>query len=97
MAFQIRKGWPSDGAIDEAFVETTAGTLDSETYGEVVALSTAGKLGLATINDSGSNNDSMCFFTIDKEEMRDSFVCLGGSSFVVSLVHLISHPPSGLP
>jgi hypothetical protein len=85
MAFQIRKGWPSASTIDEAFVETTAGTLNSEAYGEIVALASTGKIDLATIADTGSNNSQMCFFTIDKEDMRSSFVCLGASSFVVEV------------
>lgn len=70
MAYQIVKGWPSLGAIDESIEAATGVTL---TNGAVAAVNTDGEGILANFNVNGSDAGLTAAFLIDNDSVREGF------------------------
>lgn len=67
--YQIVKGWPSEGAIDEIFVPATAG---APAEGFVGRVKTDGKAETATYLSNGTDAGLQSFFVIDVDTVKDN-------------------------
>lgn len=76
MAFQIVRGWPSAGALDDALVPATAGGVAA---GDVVMLDSNGK---AVKADLASGSTNAVYFAIDTDSLGGKIVALK-SGFIV--------------
>lgn len=74
MAFQVVKGWPSYGAIDEMLVPDTDVDLTGET--RIAMINTSGKAVLGDYDSTGSDSTLMAAFCIDVDKVTDKVVGL---------------------
>lgn len=72
MGYQVRKGWPSDGAIDE---QVTAATGQTVTDGMFVTIA-AGKASVGSYAAAEAAADPLYGFVIGKEDLKGYFVAL---------------------
>ena len=76
MSYQIRKGWPSAGAIDESFEPATATAEFAKTLkGFVVDLASTGKVGLASYT-GGTKTTGIPFFCYDYGTIPAQALCI---------------------
>lgn len=81
MAYQIVKGWPSEGALDE-ILTPAAGLEMNKGGGQLVALEADGKVVLATFDPSGADADRLAYFAIDSDSINGNVTALK-SGFIV--------------
>jgi len=67
--YDIRKGWPSQGAIDEVLVAATGETI---TDGMIVSVA-GGKASKANFTAAAAATDPMCAFIIGYENVKGTF------------------------
>jgi hypothetical protein len=73
MSYQVVKGWPSDGAIDEMIEAASGVTL---TAGTIAAIDSDGNGTVGNYSSDGSDADEAAAFIIDKDEVTDKFTVL---------------------
>lgn len=69
MAYDIRKGWPAESAVDEIFVADTGQEL---TDGMIVTV-TGGKASVANFTAAAAASDPMVAFIIGVERVKKNF------------------------
>ena len=79
MSYQVVKGWPSDGAIDEIFAPATGVTLVG---GSIAAIDAAGNLVAANYNTNGSDAGNQAVFVIDVDTVKGTCTALMGKHLV---------------
>lgn len=67
--YNIRKGWPSQGAVDEVLTADTGQTI---TEGMIVTV-TDGKASVANFTGAASKNDPITAFIMGHEDVRKTF------------------------
>ena len=75
MSYQIVRGWPSAGALDEP-MKAAAG--QEVVGGSIVSLDANGEAVVATFAGDGSDADNLAFFCIDTDPLAGSLVGLTG-------------------
>jgi len=70
--YNIRKGWPSNAAIDEVLMADTGATV---TDGMIVTV-TDGKIAPANFTAAAAATDPMCAFVIGYEKVRGTYTGL---------------------
>jgi len=75
MSYQIVKGWPAAGALDETFEVKTGVTITPGQVG-LTADADAGKISLAAM---AAGDDTPAYFVIDKDEVTGNVTGLTGN------------------
>ena len=73
MSYQIVKGWPAAGALDQILTPAVAGAV---VPGMIVSLDASGNAIAADYASDGSNAGDMAFFCIDNDTMTGGVVTL---------------------
>ena len=71
MAYQIVRGWPSAGALDEPLVAADGVVIEK---GSVATLDAAGNAIVADYASDGSNAGDLAFFVIDNDALAKTLV-----------------------
>lgn len=74
--YQIRKGWPSNGAIDEVLTPATGEVLGETVKEGMVVTVVDRKAAPANFTAAAADSDPMCAFTIGIEHVRDTLTGL---------------------
>ena len=79
MSYQIVKGWPSPGALDEILAPAAGQELAG---GQIVALEADGTVGAATFAADGSDAERLAYFLIDGDTVKGNVVGLKGGCII---------------
>lgn len=79
MSYQIVKGWPGEGAIDEVIIPATGVTLVG---GKIAAIDAAGKATVATYTADGANANLAAAFVMDVDSVTGNLLTIMNSCLI---------------
>lgn len=79
MSYQVVKGWPSDGALDETLAPAPGAEIAG---GSIVTLDASGDAVAADYAADGSNAGNLAFFVIDTDPFKGNILALKGQCII---------------